>query len=297
MIVSATVRIVKEAISAAIADKITTLSAALAYYALFSLSPLLLIALSLLSVVYGNAEARNRLIGQLDEAVGRPTAAAIEDLLESADRARSAHVTLFALALLVFGASGVFVALQDALNTIWKANRRPSSGLLQFMRVRLLSMASTIATCLLLLVMLIVSTIISGLSNWLPADRIPGGLWLWTIVNFAISFVFVTMILAVVFKVMPEGTVAWGDVWVGALLSGFLFSLAKYAFGIYLVKAGVTANYGAAASLVVILVWVYFSSAIVLFGAEVSCAYARITGSRRRGHQLLMRMSTGAVPR
>jgi membrane protein len=278
--------IFKDAASAWVEDKITTFGAALAYYTLFSLVPLLLIALTIIGAVYGSEAARADVLGEIQDAAGETTARAIADILEMANRSRSTGLTILAVISLLLGASGMFVELQEALNLIWKTYKKPSSGIINFLRERLISLSAVIVTGLLLLALATLSMVLAAMSTLLRPESVPGGLWLWQLLVATVSFAFITILFALVFKLLPETHVAWKDVWLGALVASVLFSLGKHLFGLYLSTLGVTSSFGAASSLVVILLWVYYSSAIILFGAEVSYAYARRVGSLQHSEHL-----------
>jgi membrane protein len=273
-------RVLKNAAIAWSNDRCSTLGAALSYYALFSLAPLLLITIGIIGIVFHAESARSGVIDQLREAAGAQTAEAIDSILKSAGKAGGTTATVFGIVLLLFGAIGVFVELQDALNQIWRTSRPRASGTWGWVRIRLLALAAVFTTGLLLLASLAVSSVVEGVSSQVEKMwDLPGGAGLWRGVSLGVTFAFVVLLCALVFRFLPNTRVTWRDVWGGALLTGVLFALGKYLFSIYLGHVAVTSMYGAAGSVVLILVWVYYSAQILLFGAEVTHAYAKEAGS------------------
>jgi membrane protein len=273
--------LVKDAGRAWSDDRAPRMGAALAYYAVFSLAPLLLIAIGIAGAVRGEQAARGEIVGQIEQTVGKPAAEAIQGMLKSAwDAEGSTLPTLVGFAVLLFGASGVFVELHDALNTIWKVPPKPGQGFLRLLRDRLLSFTVVLGTGFLLLVSLIVSAALAALSHFLTPDSLPGGVYLWQGVNILVSFCFIALLFAMIFKLLPDTRVAWRDVWVGAALTALLFTAGKYLLGLYIGQSGVTSTFGAAGSLVLVLLWVYYSAQILLFGAEFAYAYSKRRGSK-----------------
>jgi membrane protein len=272
--------VLKEAAVAWNDDRAPRLGAALAYYSVFSLAPLLLIAIGLAGLVFGEQAARGEILGQIRNTVGDTAAAAIEEIIKNAGRA-GASATAVGLVVLLFGASGVFIEMQAALNTIWKVKPRPGLRLGDVVRARLLSFALVLATGLLLLVSLVVSAALVVVGEFMrpAAERVPGGPWLWLAVNTALAFALVTLLFALIYKILPDAEIGWRDVWLGAALAAALFTAGKYAIGLYLSHSGLTSAFGAAGSVIVVLTWVYYSAQILLFGAEVTRARARQAGS------------------
>jgi membrane protein len=256
-------------------DKAPKLGAALAYYSVFSLAPLLVLVISIATLVFGQEAAQNELVGQIKGTVGEQSANAIQDMLKNAGtRGTGIVATVIAAVILLFGASGVFAELQEDLNTIWKVAPKPGSTWLAYLRDRFLSFTMVLGAGFLLLLSLIFTTAIEALSTHISPELLPGGLWLWQGVNALASFLIVTLLFALIYKVLPDVALAWRDVLTGAVVTAVLFTLGKYLIGLYLGRASVASAYGAAGSLVVILVWVYYSAQILLFGAEFTRAYA-----------------------
>lgn len=277
-------RLLKEAGSAWVADKAPQMGAALAYYTIFSLSPLLLLAIGIASLVFGEEAARGGLLVELEKTMGPLTAAAIESMLKNAyESGGSAGLTGVGLVVLLFGASGMFIQLQESLNTIWKVTDPPErSGVREWLSDRLTALVAVLGTGFLLLTSLILSALLQAAKKFLTPDALPGGAVSWEVVYALVSLAFVALLFALIFKLVPEAPVAWRDVWLGAVLTAVLFTLGKYLLGLYLGRSGVASAFGAAGSVVVVLVWIYYSSQIVLFGAEFTRAYAVLRGSRAR---------------
>lgn len=276
-------QLLREAASQWSEDKAPRMGAALAYYGVFSLAPLLLLAIAVAGLVFGEQAARGEVLGQIQSTVGPTAARAIEDLLKSASHpAQGVTATVVSLVVLLFGASGLFLELQDALNTIWKVAPRPGLGLMAMIRARLLSFAVVLGTGLLLLALLVVSTGLTVAETYVRplARALPGGPWLWEAVNLVVSILLVAFLFALIYKLLPDAEVAWRHVGHGAVLTAVLFTAGKYAIGLYLGETSISSAFGAAGSVIVILVWVYYSAQILLFGAEFTRAYARRSGDR-----------------
>lgn len=262
-------------------DQVPVLAAALAYYAVFSIAPLLLIVIGVLGLVLGENAAQSTLMDQVRNAVGPQAADAIQGILQNMDRQGGGVIaTVIGVVTLIVGATGVFAQLQNALNTIWEVKPDPEkSGVRHIIAVRLLSLGMILVIGLLLLVSLVLSAVLSALGEGI-AGALPGGAWLWRGVDLLVSLAVITLLFAMIFKVLPDARIAWRDVWVGAALTALLFVIGKFALGLYLGNSGVASSYGAAGSLVVLLLWVYYSMQILLFGGEFTQVYAKRTGSR-----------------
>jgi len=261
-----------------------SMGAAIAYYAMFSIAPLLLIVISVAGLIFGREAAQGEIIGQLRGLMGDDGAHAIEGLLASVYKSgTSALATVFSVAILLIGATTVFAELQDALDRIWRAPvRAPSSGVWNLLRARILSVGLMLAIAFLLMVSLVFSAAIAALGRWWGPFFQNWELLL-QVTNFFVSFAMTTALFALIYKVMPRVSVAWRDVWIGAGFTAFLFVVGKLLIGIYIGKSGIASGFGAAASLVVLLIWVYYSAQIFLFGAEFTWVFANTYGSRRPG--------------
>jgi membrane protein len=273
-------QLLKQSFNEWYADKAPRLGAALAYYTIFSLAPLLLIAVALASMVFGDKAARGEIVGEIENTMGAPAATAIEEMLKrNYETGGSWPATITGLVLLFFGASGVFIELQDALNTIWKVAPRPGRGWLNMIRDRFVSFTVVLGTGFLLLVSLAVSAGLAALNRFLTPESVPGGTHLWQGLNALVSFGLITLLFAMIYKILPDVTVAWRDVWTGAAFTALLFTVGKHLIGLYLGQSSTASVFGAAGSLAIILVWVYYSSQILLFGAEFTRVYALRRGS------------------
>lgn len=262
-------------------DHVPRLGAALAYYSVFSLAPLVLLAIGIAGLFLEEKMAREGIIQEIETTVGEPGAKAIEEMIRNTqNNGQSQTATAVGMILLIFGASGVFVQLQDAFNAIWRVAPRPERGVLGMIRDRFLSFGIVLGTGFLLLVSLVISAVLAAVSAWLTPSSLPGGAVLWQAINAVVSFAFITLMFAMIFKLMPDVELAWSDVWPGALVTTLLFTLGKFAIGLYLGQSSTTSAFGAAGSLVVILIWVYYSSQILLFGAEFIRVWTHHLGSR-----------------
>lgn len=264
-------------------DRAPRLGAALAYYTIFSIAPLLVIVIAICAQVFGDDAARRHIRDEIETMVGRPAAEAVEDMLRHAHgKGSGPWATGLGVVTLLFGALGVFVQLQDALNTVWKVEPKPGRGWLHMLRDRALSFAMVLGTGFLLLVSLVASTVLQAVRTFgdhlFEPAHLPGGLSIWQTANAVLSFAFITVLFAMIYKILPDVRIRWRDVWAGALIATVLFTIGKYLIGLYLGRAGVTSAFGAAGSLVIVLVWVYYSSQILLYGAEFTRVYARHIG-------------------
>ena len=261
-------------------DKAPRLAAALAFYTAFSLAPLLVIVFSLAGILFGKQLVQSAFVNQLGNLIGSRSAQAIIFLLQNVQASgKSLIATLIGLATLLFASSGVFGQLQDALNTIWEVKLKPDGGWMRVIQKRFFSFTLVMGLGFLLLVSLIISAVLSSTSQYL-FSLVPGLTFLLQVFNFLLSFVVVTLIFGMIFKVLPDAHIAWRDVWLGAAVTALLFEIGKWLIGVFLGNASFSSTYGAAASLVVILLWVYYSTQILFFGAEFTQVYANTFGSR-----------------
>jgi membrane protein len=263
-------------------DYAQSMGAALAFYTMFSIAPLLLIVISVAGFFFGEEAARGEVFEQLQGLLGSPGALAVQDLLDSAGRpADSVMATVFGLVFLFIGATSVFAELQDALDRIWRAPQRAKvSGPWGIVRARLLSFGMILGIGFLLIVSLAFSAGLAALSKWW--DPLSTG-WA-TLANaseLSLGVLLATIVFALIYKTMPRVRIHWKDVWVGAAVTSLLFIAGKFLIGNYIGRSGISSGFGAAASLVVVLLWVYYSAQIFLFGAEFTWAYSHRFGSRR----------------
>jgi membrane protein len=263
-------------------DKASLLAAALAYYTVFSITPLLVIAIAIAGAVFGQDTAKGEILAQVNSLVGEKGAQAIEMTLDNVNQPQlKSTASIISVVVLLIGASGVFAQLQDALNTVWNVKAKPEVGIWLFIRKRLLSFGMVLVIGFLLLVSLIVSAVLAGISK-LEINVLPGFTPLWQLLNFGVSFGFISLLFALIYKYLPDAKVRWKDVWVGAIITALLFSIGKYLIGLYLGRGSFGSAYGAAGSLIVFLAWVFYSAQILLFGAEFTQVYARKYGRQIR---------------
>jgi membrane protein len=257
------------------------LAAALAYYSLLSLAPLLVITIAIVGFFFGADAARGRIAGELSAIVGAQAAGGIQSITASA-HSPSAGVfsTIVGVITLFVGASGVFGELQASLNKVWDVEAKPGRGILGEIRDRFLSFTMVLGVAFLLLVSLVISSLLSAMGARFET-ALPGGELVWQIVNFAFSLAVVSGLFALIFKYIPDAHVRFSDVWPGALLTAGLFSVGKLLLGLYLGKAAVGSAYGAAGSTIALVVWVYYAAQILLVGAELTRVWAG-----RRGHAI-----------
>ena len=272
----------KETVTRWTEDKASALAAALAYYSLFSLAPLVLIAVAVAGLVFGQQAAEGQLYAQLAGLIGDTGAKALQEIVARMSQEQGGGIvaTIVGLATLFFGASGAFAQLQDSMNTIWKAKPPTTNGIVEFLRVRLLSFSMVLGIGFLLLVSLILSAMLAAVGEYL-GTFLPGGEAVGHALNGTVSLLVITALFAMIYKLLPDTPVAWRDVWLGALVTSFLFTVGKFAIGFYLGKASVASTYGAAGSIVILLLWVYYSSLILYLGAEFTHVYSMRHGSRR----------------
>ncbi|MBV9497382.1 MAG: YihY/virulence factor BrkB family protein [Acidobacteria bacterium] len=260
-----------------LSDKVPRLGAALAYYTIFSIAPLLLIAIAIAGLVFGREAAQNGITHQLGSVLGTTAAKAVNDMVANAAKPKSGAIaTIVGVVTLLLGASGVFGQLKDALNTIWDVEPEKSGGIFAMVKERFLSMAMVFGVGFLLLVSLVIDAAISAASDRFIPDSIATVAQL---IQLVLSLGIVTLLFAMMFRYLPDIRIAWHDVWFGAALTSLLFVIGKFGLGIYLTKSAVDSSYGAAGSLVVLLLWIYYSAQILLFGAEFTQVYARSHGS------------------
>ena len=269
----------KETFNEFFEDRAFRLGAALAYYSIFSIAPLLIIVIALAGFFLGEQAVREQIQQQLRDWVGEQGTAAIVSMVGAHKPATSLLTTIIGLIVLLFGASGVFGQLQDSLNVIWEVQPKPGRGIWGFIRSRFLSFAMVLGVGFLLLVSMVISALLSAFTGALGSALPMPGLVAHAL-NFIVSFLVITLLFAMIFKVLPDARVRWRDVWMGAIFTALLFSVGKYFLGFYLGRASTTSSYGAAGSLVIVLLWVYYSSLILFFGAEFTQVHAKAMGSR-----------------
>ncbi len=261
-------------------DKAPELGAALAFYTALSVAPLLVIVLGIAALVFGQEAASGEIINQMRQMIGEQGAKAIADMVQNANQPKQGTIaTVLSVATLLFGASGVFGELQSSLNTIWRVQPKPGRGLWGVIHDRFLSFAMVLGVAFLLLVSLVISTVLTALGTLL--NQLPEAMhWIAQGLNIGVSFLVITLLFAMIFRVLPDVKISWWDVWLGALVTAALFTVGKTAIGLYLGRSAMASSYGVAGSFVVFLVWVYYSAQILYFGAEVTKVYANRFGSK-----------------
>ena len=261
-------------------DNATRLAAALAFYTVLSIAPLLMLAIAIIGLVFGEDAARGQVASELAGVVGPEAGQGIETVIQHANSPSGGTIgSIVSVAVLLFGASGVFGELQSALNTIWEVKPKPGLGLKGFLRARLFSFTMVLSVAFLLLVSLVLSAGLSAVGAFFE-HKLPGGAGLWGVLNFSISFAVITCLFALIFKTVPDVEIAWRDVWMGAALTALLFSVGKLVLGLYLGRASVASPYGAAGSIIVLVIWVYYATQILFMGAEFTQVYARSRGAK-----------------
>jgi membrane protein len=277
--------LLKEMVFEWYADRGPRLGAALAFYTLFSLAPLLIIVMAIAALAFGQEVAHTQLVEQIEGLIGMEGARAIQTMIENASKPSSGiAATLIGLATLLFGATIVFSELQDALNIIWKIPSRPERGMvIGLIRDRFLSFVMVLAIGFLLLLAMLANTALTTIAQ-IFREAFPSQTYILRVANSALFLVIITLLFAMIYKFLPDTDNAWGDVLLGAMVTSLLFAIGKFLIGLYLVYSSITSAYGAAGSLVVVLVWVYYSAQIFYFGAEFTKVYAA-----RRGHKVVRR--------
>jgi membrane protein len=258
------------------AHKDSRLGAALAYYSIFSLGPLIVVAVAVAGLIFGQEAVRGEVSEGLRGLLGESGAQAINGMLAAADKPRQGiFATVIGIGALLFAAIGVVVQLKDSLNTVWEVKTAPGKGIWGFARTYVLSFAGVLALGFLLLVSMLLTTALSAAGKYLGAFIPEVALQL---VGFAVSFLVIALLFAMMFKWLPDAKVQWNDVWLGAVLTALLFEAGKFLISFYIGKQGLESTFGAAASIVIVLIWVYYSAQLVLFGAELTNVRAKQRG-------------------
>lgn len=261
-------------------DKAPRLGASLAYYTIFSLGPLLVVIIAIASKVFSNAEAQ--IVGTIGGVVGKEGADVIGETIKNANKGNANIIAgIIGIVTLLLGASGVFGQLKDALNTIWEVQPKPGQGIMATIKQRFFSFTMVLGTGFLLLVSLVITAAVSSLSDILK-KILPGGDIVGQVVSFIVSVLIIALVFTLLFKFLPDVKITWGDVWIGGLVTSILFSLGQIALGLYLGSGAVGKSFGAAGSLVIILVWIYYSTQILFMGAEFTQVYTNKYGSHVR---------------
>ncbi|RYE36025.1 MAG: YihY/virulence factor BrkB family protein [Sphingobacteriaceae bacterium] len=260
-------------------DKGLKLSASLAYYTVFSLAPLLLLLISVAGAIYGRDAINNTIFGEINGLVGNDAAKQIQDMIKNVSLSgKTTSAVVIGAITLLLGATSVFGEIQDSINIIWKVKAKPKRGWVKLIQDRLLSSSLIVGLGFLLIVSLVVNGMVEALSGILTRILPDITVIFIQIINIAISFVVITILFGVIFKILPDVKIAWKDVRAGALFTAVLFMIGRFLIGLYISTTGTGSTYGAAGSLIVILVWVYYTAAILYFGAEFTQTYAEYKG-------------------
>jgi len=271
----------KTALTAWSNDRAQSMGAALAYYTMFSIAPLLLIVISMAGIIFGQEAARGEIYAQLNHLLGEQGALVVQNLLESTNQpTEGIAATTLGLVLLLVGATTVFGELQNALDSIWKAPARMNGGVWSLIRARLLSFGMIMGIGFLLMVSLIFSAGLSAMSKWW-SPVFSGWLVVAGIVNFIAGFLLTTGMFALIYKIMPRVHIRWSEVWIGAAMTAALFTLGKWLIGFYIGRSAFASGYGPAGALLALLIWIYYSAQVFLMGAEFTWAYSHVFGSRK----------------
>jgi membrane protein len=263
-------------------DNVPRLGASLSYYTLFAIAPVLLVSIGIAGLVFGQEAVRGQVVAQIDSLVGSDAAKAIQAMLASAWKPDAGILaTVVGGLTFLLGATGAFLELESALNDIWRVKSKAGTGLRGFLVGRLLSFGMVVGIAFVLMVSLVVSAALAAIGQYFD-DTMPGLPLLWQTLNQLVSIGVGTLLFAMIYKVLPNVRLDWRDVWTGALVTSVLFGIGRLLIGLYLGQSGVASSYGAAGSIVVILLWVYYSSQIVLLGAEFTKVYAHNEGSRKQ---------------
>ena len=278
-------------------DKAPQLGAALAYYTVFSLAPLILVLLAVVGIIFRDdpAGAWEKITQQMNYFLDPSAVQVVQNIAQQESQPdKSTIATIVGVALALFGASGVFGQLQDALNTIWDVKAKPTRGIWRFLRNRFLSFGMVAGVCFLLLVSLTLESLLKAFSHYVQS-MLPGGLTLAIGVYLIFDFAVIVLLFAMMFKFLPDAKIQWRDVWIGAVITAILFGIGKLLLGLYLGSGAAGSAYGPASSLITLLLWVYYSSQILLFGAEFTQVYADRAGREVKPDEYAVRIETKEV--
>jgi membrane protein len=274
--VANSISLLKQTFSEWLEDKVPQLGAALAYYTVFSLAPLVLLLVAIVGFLFHNdpAGAWRKMTEQMSYFLDKSAVDVVEGIAQKASQPNKGLLaTIIGILLALFGASGVFGQLQNALNTIWGVKAKPGAGIAGFIRSRFLSFAMVAGVCFLLLVSLVLESVLKSFSHYVQA-MFPGGIVIALVVYSVFDLAVVVLLFASIFKFLPDVKIQWRDVWIGAVMTAIFFAIGKWALGLYLGSGTAASAYGAASSLITLLLWIYYSSQILLFGAEFTQVYA-----------------------
>lgn len=274
-------------------DEASQLAAALSYYTAVSIAPLLVLVVVIVGLFLGQQAAQSQLLTQLRAVMGPQGSQFLETVLQNADQPHLASIAgILSFLTLLWGSTNVFAQLQNSLNKIWNVERKQGAGIWATLRSRLISFTMVLGVAFMLLISLVISTLLTVFVDW-GHSFLPGADWIWEVISFLVSFAVITFLFAAIYKVLPDVEIAWRDVWLGAAVTALLFTIGKYVLGLYLANAG--SAYGAVGSLVVFLLWVFYSAQILFMGAEFTQVYARRYGSGIRPDEGTVRSTEPAM--
>ncbi|MBD3289752.1 YihY family inner membrane protein [candidate division KSB1 bacterium] len=272
--------LLKDAFIAWKEDKAWRLGAALAYFTIFSLAPLLIIIITITSAIFGEQAVRGQIFSEFQGLIGTRGANAVQSLLENAYMSGSSlSATILGTAMLIFGSTAVFVQLRQAINTIWEIADKPINTVRGFVKARVVSFAVILGFGVLVLISLLISTLLNIFSNYL-GEYFPFFSHLMQVIDFSVSFGFTTVMFALIFKILPNARIKWKDIWIGSAFISFLFTIGKMGISFYLSNSNIASSFGAASSLAIILLWTFYSAQIFLFGAEFTKIFADRFGGK-----------------
>lgn len=280
MRVRAVFDLIRETFEAWTNDRAERLGAAFAYYALFSMTPMLVVAIVIAGSVFGQAAALDQIVETVENLFGPETAQTIESMIDSMHDAKPTLIgTLISLGLLLYFASGLFANLKDALNLVWGVRPKPGHGVRHFIQTHILAILMVLCMGFLLMLALALNTLTAFLSSFF-GDRLPGGVLAWQVLNFAASFALIMLLVVVIYRVLPDAKIAWRDIAVGAAVTSLLVTIGTLAIGIYLALSDwISSTFGAAGPIVAVLIWAYYFAQVFFFGVEFTQVYARQRGS------------------
>lgn len=280
MRVRAVFDLIRETFEAWTNDRAERLGAAFAYYALFSMTPMLVVAIVIAGAVFGQAAALDQIVDAVENLFGPETAQTIESMIDSMHDAKPTLIgTLISLGLLLYFASGLFANLKDALNLVWGVRPKPGHGVRHFIQTRILAILMVLFMGFLLMLALALNTLTAFLSSFF-GDRLPGGVLAWQALNFAASFALIMLLVVVIYRVLPDAKIAWRDIAVGAAVTSLLVTIGTLAIGIYLALSDwISSTFGAAGPIAAVLIWAYYFAQVFFFGVEFTQVYARQRGS------------------
>lgn len=270
-----TYRLIKHTFEGFSNDNAFKLSASLSYYTLFSLAPMILIFLSAVGFFYGQDAIRGQLYGQIDGLIGKEAALQVQEMVQHAQLSgKTGFAGVVGVIMLFIGATGVFAEIQDSINLIWSLKAKPKNGIVKYLVNRFLSFSLIVSFGFLFIVSLLVNTLLDAFSQRLSVHFSESTIYIFTVINLGVIWVVMTILFAIIFKVLPDGKVANKDALMGAGVTAMLFMVGKYVIGFYLGQSNISDIYGAAGSVVILLTWVYYSSMILYLGAEFTKVYA-----------------------